>query len=150
MDGTLVPGPWRVPRDPVGCTAGDRARPLRKGGRGVRAPYEKAGEAYETATRIGSVQLCDRGGVRGPGGLRGCLVRRVGVAVLAPPRLTLGGEGVDRVVVDILGAGDVDVRGLDRGAVVLAPVGDPALGVVGVDLVHPALPHERHVADDAG
>src|SRR5438270_3701684 len=80
-------------------------------------------------------------------GLRGCqlLRRRPG-----PPAITAGlGERADRVVVREPPAEGVGVVGLDAGAVVLRPVADAELAVVVLDLVDPALAHERDVAHDA-
>ena len=70
-------------------------------------------------------------------------------ACCAPPLLAGLGQRVDRVVVLVLRGRAPRVRQLDAGAVVLRPVRDALLAVVLGDLVHPALPDEGHVADDA-
>src|SRR5688572_9311178 len=91
-------------------------------------------EGGGTAARLGHL-----------GGLQRGLVE---VAVLLPPLLAGGGEGVDRVVVLVRPRQRLWIRGLDGGAVVLGPVRDAALGVVVGELVDPSLADERDVADD--
>src|SRR3954452_6967101 len=71
-----------------------------------------------------------------------------GAGVLGPPLLALDREGVDRVVVLVGAVQRLGVLLLDAGAVVLLPVRDAADLVVLGQLVHPALPDVRHVADD--
>src|SRR5437899_4644618 len=88
---------------------------------------------------------------RSAGGSGALLGLGEGVAgVLLPPVLPLGGQGVDRVVVLVGAVQRLRVLLLDPGPVVLLPVGDAAHLVVLAELVHPALPDVRDVADDAG
>src|SRR5437879_13215135 len=69
-------------------------------------------------------------------------------ALLCPPPPARFGQGRDRVVVGVAAEQGVGVLMLDPGAVVLRPVGDPALAVVLCELVYPALAHVGNVADD--
>src|SRR5689334_12578610 len=110
-----------------------------RGGRG----WARAGASGVDRVAGHRVQGLRLGGLTGGARLLdGSRVRLLVPAVLSPPLLARLGQGVDRVVVDELARERLGVLALDRGAVVLAPVGHAALGVVGVDLVHPALADE--------
>src|SRR4029079_1450850 len=73
--------------------------------------------------------------------LRRFQVREVERPVLRPPRLALGRQRVDRVVVLVGARERLGVGGLDGCAVVLGPVRDAVHLVVVRELVHPALAH---------
>src|SRR6266567_4116070 len=69
--------------------------------------------------------------------------------VLPPPSPAGLGQRGDGVVEGVLPLQGLGVVVFDPGAVVLRPVADALLPIVGVDLVDPSFAHERHVAHDA-
>src|SRR4051812_48542158 len=88
-------------------------------------------------TGVTAADPIETGALRG-GEISGCDAR-------APVVLAGLGQRADGVVIRVALRQRLGVVGLDAGAVVLRPVADPQLAVVLVDLVHPALAHERHV-----
>ena len=70
------------------------------------------------------------------------------VTVLAPPRLSEGGQTVDRIEVPIDPVERLGILCFQTGAVILVLVGDSKILVVAGNLMDPPLADERNIAHD--
>src|SRR5205823_3018601 len=135
----VAPAARAVPGAPAELGAGDGgAAAARRGGFGGRSA-RRPGAPRSHLILAPAVDVL---------GLR-FFLRALAGHLLPPPALPGFGQQVDGIVVLVLARQRLRIVLLDPGPVVLRPVGDALLVVVLRDLVHPALPHEGYVADDA-